>query len=74
MRPQCASELAIHSGCGCSASEEVKDEHHDTDDDQDMNNPSGDVKGEESKQPENDENCGDQCKHVLTPFISSACQ
>ena len=37
----------------------MKDEHHDTDYEQDVNYARGDVKGEEPKQPENDENCGD---------------
>jgi hypothetical protein len=51
------------SDSGGTASEEMHDEHHDTDYEQDVNDASGNVKGEEPEQPENDENCGYQCKH-----------
>ena len=37
----------------------MQDEHHDTDDQKDVDDASGNVKGEEPKQPENDQNCGD---------------
>ena len=41
----------------------MHDEHHDTDYEQDVNDASGNVKGEEPEQPENDKNYGYQCKH-----------
>lgn len=56
---RCVRARATCSDGGCSASQEMKHEHHDTDYEQDMNDASGDVKREESKQPENDENCSD---------------
>jgi hypothetical protein len=37
----------------------MENEHDDADYEQDVNDASGYVKGEESKQPENDENCSD---------------
>jgi hypothetical protein len=49
----------ITSDGGGSAPEEMQDEHHDTDYQQYVNDASGNVKGKEPKQPENDENCGD---------------
>ena len=44
---------------GGSAAKEMQDEHHDTDYEQDVDDAGGNVKREESEQPENDENCGD---------------
>jgi hypothetical protein len=44
---------------GGTTSEEMHDEHHDTDYEQDVNDAGGNVKSEEPEQPENDENCGD---------------
>jgi hypothetical protein len=41
------------SGCGRSAPEEMREEHHDTDHQQDVNYAAGNVKGQESKQPKN---------------------
>jgi hypothetical protein len=37
----------------------VQNEHHDADDQQDVNDAAGNVKGEKPKQPENDENRSD---------------
>jgi hypothetical protein len=51
--------VSITSDGGGSAPEEMQDEHHDTDYQQYVNDASGNVKGKEPKQPENDENCGD---------------
>jgi hypothetical protein len=55
-RRLCAASVSDSRG---AASEEMHDEHHDTDDEQDVNDPGGNVKGEEPEQPKNDENCGD---------------
>ena len=49
----------IASDGGGSTPQEMQDEHHDTDDQENVNDASGNVKGEEAQQPENDENCGD---------------
>jgi hypothetical protein len=37
----------------------MEDEQHDAHDEGDVNESSGNVKGEKSKQPKNDQNCGD---------------
>jgi hypothetical protein len=47
----------IASDGGGSTAEEMQDKHHDTDDQQGVNDASKDVKREEPEQPENDENC-----------------
>jgi len=44
---------------GGSTAEEMHDEQHQTDDQQDVNEAGGNMKGKEPKQPKNDENCGD---------------
>jgi hypothetical protein len=36
------------SRCGCSASEQMKEEHHDTDYEQDVDQPGGNVKSEKA--------------------------
>jgi hypothetical protein len=49
---ECASAWTSHLGCS-STSEEVQEEHHYTDDQQDVNETCGNVKGQEPKQPKN---------------------
>ena len=49
----------IRSDGGGSAAEEMQGEHHDPDDQQDVNDASGNVKREEPEQPENDKKCSD---------------
>jgi len=45
------------SGCGFSAPEEMQGEHHYTDYQQHVNQGTGNVKREETKQPKNNQNC-----------------
>jgi hypothetical protein len=40
-------------------------EHHDPNDEQDVNEPRGNVKREETKQPKNNQNRSDKSKHCL---------
>jgi hypothetical protein len=44
----------FHLDGGRTASEKMQDEHHDTDDQEDVNDARGNVKSEEPEQPEND--------------------
>jgi hypothetical protein len=55
---RCARDGLFSNG-GCSTPQDMENEHHDTDDQQDVNDAAGNVKGEKSKQPENDENRSD---------------
>jgi len=52
---ECVLAGARRSNGRGSASEEMQEKHHDTDDQQDMNEPAGNVKSQEPKQPKNDE-------------------
>jgi hypothetical protein len=58
------------SGCDFSASEEMQGQHHYTDYQQDVNQATGNVKGEETKQPKNNQNCSNCSQHFLTPFLA----
>jgi hypothetical protein len=49
---ECAFAWISHLGCS-STSEEVQEEHYYTDDQQDVNEACGNVKGQEPKQPKN---------------------
>jgi hypothetical protein len=58
------------SGCGFSAPEEMQGQHHDTDYQQHVNQGTGNVKREETKQPKNNQNCRNCSQHFLTPFLA----
>ena len=49
-------------------------EHHDPYDEQDVNEPRGNVKREETKQPKNNQNRSDESKHVFISFSVCANQ
>jgi hypothetical protein len=65
--PEASSHSSL-SDCGRSTSEEVEEEHDYTDDQQDVNQTAGNMKGQESKQPKNNQNHGDNSKHVFNSF------
>jgi hypothetical protein len=46
----------------------MKEKHHYTDYQEDVDEPTGNVKGQEPKQPKNNQNRGDYCKHVFNSF------
>jgi hypothetical protein len=48
----------------------MQEEHHDTDYEQDVNETAGNVKGQEPKQPKNNQNRRDESKHVFNSFTS----
>ena len=58
-RDQTLSESTGYLRSGASASQEMKDEQHETYDEGNVNEPSGNVKCKKSQQPKNNENCGD---------------
>ena len=62
------------SDCGRSTSDEMQEQHHDPDDQHDVNEAAGNVKGQEPKQPKNDQNRCDYSKHVFNSFYHRACQ
>jgi hypothetical protein len=47
-------------------------EHHDPDDQQDVNEPRRNVKRKETKQPKNNQNRSDESKHVFISFSMCA--
>jgi hypothetical protein len=51
-----------------SAPQQMHQEHHDAYDEQDVNEPGGNVKREETKQPKNNQNRSDESKHVFISF------
>jgi hypothetical protein len=50
----------------------VQEQHHYADYQQDVNETAGDVKGQEPKQPKNNQNRRDYSQHIFTPFLSTA--
>jgi len=47
----------------------VQDQHDDADDQQDVNEPAGNVKSQKTKQPENNQNGGDCSEHSVDSFV-----
>jgi ABC-type phosphate transport system ATPase subunit len=56
------------SGCGRSASEEMQEQHHYSDYQYDVNEAAGNVKGQEPKQPKNNQDRSNYSKHVSNSF------
>jgi hypothetical protein len=56
------------SDCGRSASEEMQEQHHYPDYQHDVNQAAGNVKGQEPKQPKNNQDRSDYSKHVSNSF------
>jgi hypothetical protein len=56
------------SGCGRSASEEMQQQHHYSDYQHDVNKAAGNVKGQEPKQPKNNQDRSNYSKHVSNSF------
>ena len=52
------------SGGAFAAPQEVENKHDQSDDQQDVNEAGANVKCEEAKQPENNQNQGDKSEHV----------
>jgi hypothetical protein len=60
--------------CGTSTSQQMEDQKHDTHNEDDVNESSGNVKCKKSEQPKNNQNRGDYSKHGFNSFYLKARQ
>lgn len=71
MAADCRDRSCVLRVC-CTSSEEMEDEQDEADDEDDVDETGGYVECEKAEQPKNDENCGDDPKHVFISLFPSA--